>query len=412
MLARAALRYYKATNAMVVLGVAVAVAVLAGALLVGASVRESLKQIALGRLGATDVVVSSPTFFRTELANQIARNPDPGTGNPRSVAPIIVAAGAVSSDESKRSAGRVMVYGIDDRFGAFHGVQGLSITGRDALVSEALAAELGAKAGDSITLRVAKPTDIPLSSLQGRREVTGQRIRLTIGRVLDRASLGEFSLAPSQGAVLSLYVPMARLQRDLNIGDRVNTLLMKQPADAGDPLYEAIAPAAELDDYGLRARRAPDGNTIIESRAGLLPDALAEGVRAVAGDAGLRGEPVLTYVANTIRAGDRAVPYSVVSAINLPVETGDAALPPIWLNQWAADDLKAKTGDEVTLEYFLWSDENGLAASSAKFICAGMLAMDGIGGDATLTPDYPGISDAADITAWDPPFPVDLNRIR
>ena len=170
MLTRASLRYYAGTNALVVLGVAVAVAVLAGALLVGASVRESLKQIALGRLGATDVVVSSPTFFRRALADEIG-------------APLIVAAGAVSHEESKRSAGRVMVYGIDDRFGAFHGVQGLSITGRDALVSEALAAELGAKAGDTITLRVAKPTDIPLSSLQGRREVTGQRIRLTIGRV-------------------------------------------------------------------------------------------------------------------------------------------------------------------------------------------------------------------------------------
>ena len=417
MLTRASLRYYAATNALVVLGVAVAVAVLAGALLVGASVRESLKQIALSRLGNTDVVVSSPTFFRTELANDIAENWEPGTGN--RVAPVIVAAGAVSNDESKRSAGRVMVYGIDQRFGQFHfgpskeGVAStFSISGREALISEALATELGAKAGDSITLRVAKPTDIPLSSLQGRREAAGQRIRVTIARVLDRASLGEFSLAPSQGPVLALYVPMARFQRDLAIGDRVNTLLLKLPEESGDPVYEVVAPAAQLDDYGLRLRRAPDGNTIVESRAGVLTDALAEGVRAVASDAGLRSEPVLTYVANSIRAGDREIPYSVVSAIELQVETGDTPLPPIWLNQWAADDLHAKTGDEVTLEYFLWSDANGLTTSNARFMCVGVLPMNGIGGDATLTPDYPGISDAADITAWDPPFPVDLDRVR
>ena len=69
MLARASLRYFKATNAMVILGVAVAVAVLAGALLVGASVRESLRQIALGRLGATEVVVTAPIPFRTALAD-------------------------------------------------------------------------------------------------------------------------------------------------------------------------------------------------------------------------------------------------------------------------------------------------------------------------------------------------------
>ena len=71
MLTRASLRFYAATHAMVVLGVAVAVAVLAGALLVGASVRESLKQIALGRLGATDVILTSPTFFRTALADSL-----------------------------------------------------------------------------------------------------------------------------------------------------------------------------------------------------------------------------------------------------------------------------------------------------------------------------------------------------
>ena len=50
-----------------------------------------------------------------------------------------------------------MVYGIDERFGSFHGVDGLTLDGREAFISEALASELGAKAGDGITLRVAKP---------------------------------------------------------------------------------------------------------------------------------------------------------------------------------------------------------------------------------------------------------------
>src|SRR5688500_6799624 len=217
MIARASLRYYRATNAMVVLGVAVAVAVLAGALLVGASVRESLREMALGRLGASEVVVTAPTFFRTALADDL-KTP---------AAPLIVVGGAVAHDDSKRSAGRVMVYGIDERFGAFHGVDGLTLEGREAFISPALASELGAKDGDGITLRVAKPTDIPLSTLQGRKEITGERIRLTVKRVLDRASLAEFSLAPSQGPVLAIYVPIARLQRDLSLGERANVLLVK-----------------------------------------------------------------------------------------------------------------------------------------------------------------------------------------
>ena len=428
MLTRASLRYYAPTNALVVLGVAVAVAVLAGALLVGASVRESLKQIALGRLGNTDIVVSSPTFFRAALAGDVVAN-----APSLKAAPLIVAGGAVSHDESKRSAGRVMVYGVDDRFGElqFRQLDGVAsksaefpqISGREALISEALAAELGAKAGDSITLRLAKPTDIPLSSLQGRRETTGERIRLTIARVLDRSLLGEFSLAPSQGPVLALYVPMDRLQRDLEIGERANTILMSMPPASPnapsevevmkpDVLRDFFAPAIALDDMGLRMRPAPNGDAIVETRAGLLTDQLADRITEIARAGGRTVSPVLTYVANTIRIGDREIPYSTVSAIELQVETGDASLPPIWLNEWAAEDLRATVGEEVTLDYFLWSDEGGLTTSSARFLVAGVLPMSGQGGDQTLTPDYPGISDAADMTSWDPPFPVDLKRVR
>ncbi|MCY4120065.1 MAG: hypothetical protein OXG72_04000, partial [Acidobacteria bacterium] len=46
--------HYWRTNLAVIAGVAVAVAVLAGALLVGASVRSSLRALALERLGAID----------------------------------------------------------------------------------------------------------------------------------------------------------------------------------------------------------------------------------------------------------------------------------------------------------------------------------------------------------------------
>lgn len=400
MLTRASLRYYAGTNALVVLGVAVAVAVLAGALLVGESVRESLRQLALGRLGQTDVIVTSPMFFRTALA-------------PSGAAPLIVAAGAVAHDESKRSAGRVSVYGINDEFGKFHGVSGLSISNRDALISDALAKELGAKDGDAITLRIAKPTDIPLSTLQGRRDVTGQRIRLTVKRILDRASLGEFSLTPSQGPVLSIYVSMDFLQRTLSLGGRVNAILGKGVGD----LFPAGA--VTLDDLGLRSRPGPHGETIIESRAGFITDALADQIAKIAESTHRGALPALTYVANSIKVGDREVPYSTVAAIEYRPDPRPIAPKPekesrplIWVNEWAAEDLGAKTGDTVTLEYYVWTDEDGLETRSAEFTLAGVVPMDGIGGDQTLTPDYPGISDAADITSWDPPFPVDLKRVR
>jgi len=484
MLTKASLRFYAATHVMVVLGVAVAVAVLAGALLVGASVRESLKQIALGRLGATDVIVTSPTFFRTALADALLTRSTQPEQTPlgarvdayrvlRSAAPLVTFGGAVVHDESKQTAGKVMVYGIDERFGRFHGLEGFEVSGRDALISAALAQEVGAKAGDSLTLRVAKPTDIPLSTLQGRRETTGERIRVTVARVLDDAALGEFSLAPTQGAVLAIYVPMGRLQRDLGLGDRANTILLALNDAAGvDParlITELLTPVAALDDLGLRVRTSPARQqqqgvaspiTVVETRAGLLTDDLVTTLEDLAARDRRRVVPALTYVANAIRIGDREVPYSTVSAVDLdgynrlvgavgpvdgvgdlfrrnPGESNPGPRPnrpdsvvsspagtekdprplfsnhaPIWLNEWAATDLQARIGDEVTLDYFLWSDADGMTATSAKFTLVGITPMSGIGSDPTLTPDYPGISDAADMTSWDPPFPVELKRIR
>jgi putative ABC transport system permease protein len=62
------LTYYWRTHLAVVFGVATAVAVLAGALLVGDSVRGSLRDLVVGRLGKTDYVVTSTGFFREQLA--------------------------------------------------------------------------------------------------------------------------------------------------------------------------------------------------------------------------------------------------------------------------------------------------------------------------------------------------------
>ena len=77
------LTYYWRTNVAVVLGVATAVAVLAGALLVGDSVRGSLRDRVLQRLGRADIVVLSSGFFREALAAEFPRGPPTIGSRPR-----------------------------------------------------------------------------------------------------------------------------------------------------------------------------------------------------------------------------------------------------------------------------------------------------------------------------------------
>src|SRR5260370_41654322 len=79
-LGRRGLTHYWRTNVGVVAGVAAAVTVLSGALLVGDSVRGSLRDLALRRLGATDLVVLSSGFFRARRADDLRGDPAFGRG--------------------------------------------------------------------------------------------------------------------------------------------------------------------------------------------------------------------------------------------------------------------------------------------------------------------------------------------
>jgi putative ABC transport system permease protein len=431
-LVAASLRHYWATHLMVVAGVAVAVSVLAGALVVGASVRESLRGLVVERLGATDLAVASTAFVREALADDLAGD-EAFADRFAGVTPLIAMEGAVTHETGRRTASKVFVYGVDERFARFHGIDGLAPETRDAFLSPALARELEAEADDSVLLRVARPTDIPLSTLQGRRDGAGASIRLRTARVLERASLGEFSLAPAQGEVRAIFVPLARLQQDLGLRGRVNALLVSERDAGGDAkaaveaLRARLVARAMLEDFGLSLRTADDERSVaLESATGLLADAVVRDIQRAASEAGATTLPVLTYLANTLATDRGSVPYSTIAAMDLaryaqlsgppgwqPAEADyTVAGPYIWLNAWAAEDLQAQPGEAITVEYFLWSDHRGLETRSTSFVYAGAVPMAGAGGDRTLTPEYPGITDAENVMSWDPPFPVDLSRVR
>ena len=424
------------TNLAVIGGVAVAVAVLAGALLVGTSVRSSLRALALERLGAIDQVVTSFGFVREELAGELL-DAEGVAGAFGGVAPIVAVEGFVTHQASGRRASGIQVYGVDDRFWVFHGLDAAprELGRNEVFVSAGLADELGAADGDALLVRVEKPSEVPISSLHGRRDDIGRTLRLGVQRVLPADELGEFSFRPQQGLARSVFVSLGRLQRDLEQEGRVNTVLLASAADASETpaaaaarlatVEAALRAVATLDDLGLRVRALPEhGAVSIESAAGLVNDETAAAAESVAGTLGLRVEPALTYLANALRVGDRLTPYSLVAARALdavsdvapgegPGEADEqAGAPPMVLNRWAADDLGAALGDALTLEYYVWEDEGRLATHEAEFRIADIVPIAGAADDRDLAPDYPGITEATDVTDWDPPFDIDLELVR
>jgi hypothetical protein len=97
----------------VALGVAAATAVLTGALLVGDSVRGSLKQLALDRLGNIDQALITDRFFRQQMAADFAQKRTGSQVAPAILFPAVTAERAAAEGGGERG---VMLVGCDDAF--------------------------------------------------------------------------------------------------------------------------------------------------------------------------------------------------------------------------------------------------------------------------------------------------------
>jgi putative ABC transport system permease protein len=396
------LAYYWQTNLVVVLGVATAVAVLAGALLIGASVRGSLRDLVSQRLGNTDHIVVSTGFFREQLAAELGG------------APLIALQGVVEHDASHRRAGGVKVYGVDQRFFQFNRVTGVALENRAAWISDGLASELGSQQGDSLLLRIEKPTDIPIESLHGRKDDPGKTIRLNLSGDLPRASLGEFSLQPQQGVIRAIFVSLKFLQRELDQKDKVNTIIVGQQPSVSKT-EALLRDKATLEDLGFKLRTL-NGALSLESNSNLMGDNVWPAVSKAADDLSLDTFPVFSYLANSISAGDRAIPYSLVTAVGRKMlnDVGERSgfKTPIVLNEWAARELNVKPGDPIKLEYYIWNESGRLETRTKEFQFANVTPIAGLAADRDLVPTYPGITESQHLSDWDPPFPVELSRVR
>ncbi len=463
-LLRRGLSYYWLTNLVVVFGVTTAVAVLSGALLVGDSVRASLRDLFVQRLGQTDQVITSTGFFRDQLANAIQSDSQFAAAGFAAACPLIALQGTVTHEPSKRIASEIKVYGVDERFWSFHHLEKNQATrNREISLSEGLARELGAGSGDSLLLRVEKPSAIPLESLHSRKEDLGSTIRLTVREVLAADALGEFSLQPQQGVVRAVFVPLSLLQKEIDQPDKVNLILISQipsnatePAEAGsktEVVNKILKERTSLEDFGIKLRLVDEALSeppvvprrsaprpassdaskthplpqvgltksqpgfLLEHDSKVISASLAKISSDTAAALSLRPMPILSYLANSISAGERSIPYSLVTGLDEP---GLKALAPdisgraddIILNEWAARELGARKGDVVSLEYYVWHEGGRLATKTAEFRLAAVVPINGLAADKNLVPAYPGITGSENLADWDPPFPVDLKRIR
>ncbi|MGB7344901.1 MAG: FtsX-like permease family protein [Pirellulaceae bacterium] len=438
---RSGVRHNWRVSLAVALGVATATAVIVGALLVGDSMRGSLRSLTVERLGKTDSALIPGTFFDDKNITQSD-----------AVALVLFSSGVVESSTSGsiRRAGNVQIVGCDDSFWQLDttGVVPKTKPQRDDVVlNQATADELGVVVGDQVTVRLPVEQAVPADSPLGRRDIRTEGLpRMTVVDIIADRGLGRFSLTASQASPQNIFVSRATITETLERSGQANVLLFPNSIDAKEL-------NVDLDDLGLQLKRvrreyqpknAADSDVIYDYYSLscdrlLLPASVVEAVTEDLADTSVT--PMTTYLANALETLDQSgkvtttVTYSTITAMDssdafpldftLP-ESAKADVVPLVLNDWTANRLNVDVGSPLRVAYFEPEVEKGkeieryfdavvtdivpITKPSKRYYRSRPAQFDQrptIYNDPSLTPDVPGVTDQDSISDWDLPFKLE-----
>ncbi len=399
---RRSLRHHARAHLGVVLGAAVGSAVLIGALMVGDSVRGSMRALALERLGwVTAALAPADRFFTVELAQRLA-------GEAPTAAVLRLPASVTRQDQSAR-ANQVHLLGVGTNFWAAGATPPNLERAEEAVwLNEALAAQLQARPGDEVVFRIHKPSvlsrDMPITP----RADASVALRGTVAGVVPGTAGGNFSLQAGQTPPLNAFVPYARLARLAGLNGRANLLLAGGGTEPGvtDRLNARLKEVWRLEDLELELRTHPERKEVELISRRIFLDPAVTASRAAA-----EAQPVLTYLANLLTCGTNATPYSMVAAVGAPLAPDDLKPDEILVNEWLASDLHVGVGDRVGVQYFMPESGGRLVERTNQFRVRAVVPLSGRWADRTLMPEFPGLSKAESTHEWDAGFPL-THKIR
>jgi putative ABC transport system permease protein len=414
------LRQRLALSLVCVAACALAIASLGASLGVGDALEKELERLARVRRGrATDVL----TFSRP-LSHDVEARVGAMSGKAAAVYDARARARVPEGPHIESA-----VLGIDDAFTTLQGLPFGAPKGRDAFLSQALANALGVSVGETVLVDVPKARALSSSLLFGDRSGSQATVRLKVTKILGPDDGGEFTLRPSPDLPRTVFASLETLAGAVALNEtKAGASVSARPALANRVLLSAgetsnkaedvrtLGASLTLEDFGLRVSDQPLGTVIHSSEATITPP-LESAIRA-----SLSAPPqeALAYLATGIDLRETSVPYSVVmglSADELRARSGTKASSApdphaIWLSEWTARDLSAKVGDKVTLHFDLWREAGRLEPQTKEMVVEGIVPDAKSSLDRSLVPTYPGISDAPSLGEWEPPFPIELARIR
>ena len=408
-------KHYWRIHIIVALCTAVATGVLAGALIVGDSMRGSLRNITFERLGNIQQAIIADHFFHPDIIKQ------------QNMEAAILLNGTVVAADTDARASSVNIYGVEETF--FQLWDHITIPNlkkqentpfANIVINETLQKELSVQVGDAILVNFPKAAEIHPEFLLGTRNADDiiQSLRVVVSDIISTENYGRFGIHPHQNLPLNAYISIYELQKVLGQTGKINAIFT---TDSEPIISDSFS--LTLDALGLEIKAGND-HFDLQSEKYLLEPILTETALAVAKKNRIPTLPTLTYLANTISNSDngRMVPYSTILA--LPINTQKLAKPfntynsreiktnDIFLNKWTADDLDVEVGDKIDISYFSVNAEEEYITNSSEFILKGIVPIEGIAADTNLIPTFPGIHDTTGLSDWDPPFPFDYSQVR
>jgi ABC-type lipoprotein release transport system permease subunit len=447
------LRHNPAAAVALAMVAAVCTGVICGSLWIGESIRQSLERQALSRIGGVSCVLSLPTFIPADLAERISRQAG------CEVVPVIILPARLASPANEKLSNSVQIIASPAGF--------LSLPADFCMpdaanfwINPLLSADLSSPALDApFVLKIPTNPDAPVYSTFGRRKISDAMtsVRVSLAGIY-AGTYADFALGAG-GRQRNIFVSLEWLRQRLKIDGKANCLLVKSDnlPEMKQRLEGILAVVSEAADYGLSLEKT-DGGFIVRSDRFMFPEeylAAIENTLATVSplDSRLRGNdgremndeskivPRESLAATQMRQQEKRVrhaprlrgndgreiafakhsiylanrialtknkktmtPYSLVGG-DREIPSGQADI-----NQWLADDLGAKSGDELTLTFYQ-SDESGkLSEAEQVFVIRNIVPVDKWRNADKWLPPYPGLND--NMADWNPPFPIDLKLIR
>jgi len=390
--------FYRKLNLTIILGIALSTAILVGALIIGDSVKYSLQQITVQRLGKTSqVITAGERLFRTQLATELAEK----TGT--ETAALLRANGFGVIDGGELRINQMAVWGVDATIGNFASYPELfQLQNNEVAINENLASLSGLKVGDEFLLRVDKLNTFPANTPFVSEKEATVSFRVKVARILKSNELGNFNLKNIQSAPCNVFLNLEWLNRQMGLQQKANVLLVAEGVSDAE-LVQNLQKCWKLDDVNLKIRENPELNytELISDRVFVEPTVALFCLNKVTGS-----QAIFSYFINQFTVNGKQTPYSFVSSD--PQLTGNQMA----VNEWLAEDLKAKVGDQVKVSYFEVGLLRRLVQRDTTFVVSAVYTMVGEKADSQLAPVIPGLSDAGNCRDWKTGVPVDLKQIR